>query len=306
MCRPGRLIFAAVVLLGVTRPGPAAAPVPSAPGRSDGIVAAARKALDEVGDMNYQARTLTDLVNELKARLRVPVILDNQVFAFGLDPAQPVVNVNLRQVKLRDGLRAALAPLNLHFGLTQDGVVISTEEGVILRQMRQRVGVDCDGTDFASAMRQLAADTGANIVLDPRLGERAKKPVTLKLEDVPLETAVRLLAEVADLRAVRMNNVLYVTTGERARTLREDADGPTPPPPAGPFFPGGGDAVPLPVPGGPGGVPGGIEPGPGVVPPPPPPVQAVPAVPLRPAPVKEVEKIPGGVLPPPPPLPDKR
>ena len=45
----------------------------------------------------------------------------------------------------------------------------------------------------------------------PALGEKGKKAVTLKLEDVPLETAVRLLAEVADL-PVRSSNVLFVTS----------------------------------------------------------------------------------------------
>ena len=57
-----------------------------------------------------------------------------------------------------------------------------------------------------------------------RLKEKAKKGVTLKLDDVPLETAVRLLAEVADLGTVRMNNVLFVTTPERVKELRQDAE----------------------------------------------------------------------------------
>ena len=111
-------------------------------------------------------------------------------------------------------------------------------------QLRQRVSVDCDGTAFAAAAKQLAADTGANVVVDPRLGDKANKAVTLKLDDVPLETAVRLLAEVADLRAVRMSNVLFVTTPEKAKALRKDGDAPTSPSPLNPFFPGGGVPVP--------------------------------------------------------------
>jgi len=133
-------------------------------------------------------------------------------------------------------------------------------------------------------VKQLAADTGANLVLDPRLKDRASAPVTLKLEDVPLETTVRLLAEVADLRAVRMSNVLFVTTPERAEKLRPDADGPVPATGATPFF---NDHHPRPAPFG---VFGGIVP---VAPP----LQAVPA----PAPKVEAPAEGAKVAPPPPP-----
>src|SRR5262249_45662588 len=87
-----------------------AAPIPAGPNKGESPMAAARKALDEVGDMNYQAKTLNDLITDLKEKTKVPVILDNQVFNFGLDPNQPIINVNLKQVKLKDGLKAALAP----------------------------------------------------------------------------------------------------------------------------------------------------------------------------------------------------
>jgi hypothetical protein len=259
----------------------------------------ARKALDEIGDMNYQARSLNDVIDDVKKKAKVPVVLDNSVFQFGLDPTQPMITVDLKQVKLRDGLKAALAPYNLKFGLTAEGVFISTEDGVITKQMRQRVSVDCDGTEFAAAAKQLAVDTGANVVVDPRLGDKAKKAITLKLDDVPLETAIRLLAEVADLRAVRMSNVLYVTAPDKVKEKGLHDDGPTNPSPLNPFFPGGGVAFPAPgVIGGPAGgifVPGGIAP---------PPVEAVPAQNPPAPPDKPVQAPPpaaGGTTPPAPP-----
>jgi hypothetical protein len=212
--------------------------------------------------MNYQGKSLNDVMADLKDKARVDVTIDPMVFQFGLDPNQMAVTVNLKQVKLRDGLRKALAPFNLKCGLTKDGLYISTEEGLTTKQLRQRVSVDCDGTAFAAAAKQLAADTGANVVIDPRLGEKANKAVTLKLDDVPLETAVRLLAEVADLGAVRMSNVLFVTTAERAEKLRPSSDGPTQPAPGSPVFPfsAGGGINPPPLIGVPGigGAPGGI------------------------------------------------
>ena len=44
--------------------------------------------------------------------------------------------------------------------------------------------------------------------------------MTLPLEDVPLETAVRLLAEMAGLKPVRVGNTLFVTKKEIAADLR--------------------------------------------------------------------------------------
>ena len=237
--------------------------------------------------MNYQNKSLNEVVEDIKSKAKVPVTLDPMIFQFGLDPNMQAVNVSAKNVKLRDGLRQALAPFNLKCGITKDGIFISTEEGLTNKQLRQRVSVDCDSTPFAATIKQLAADTGANVVLDTRLKEKANAAVTLKLDDVPLETAVRLLSEVADLGAIRMNNVLFVTTSERAEKLRPAADGPTQPGNNPVFpFPGGPDRpIPFPVPGGvpgvilPGG-PGGVE----VVPLPP--VEAKPA-PAEKPPVQE-------------------
>jgi hypothetical protein len=210
---------------------------------------AARKAMDEVGDMKYENKSLNELIGDVKAKSKVAITIDPIVFQFGFDPNQPTINVNLKQVKLKDGLRQALAPFNLKCGLTKEGLYISTEDGLTTKQLRQRVSVDCDGTQFATAAKQLAADTGVNLVIDPRLGDKANKAVTLKLDDVPLETAVRLLAEVADLGTVRMSNVLFVTTTERAEKLRPNADGPTQPSNNGVIpFPFGPDR-PVPLPG---------------------------------------------------------
>src|SRR5262245_28130487 len=265
----------------------AAAPTPAAPAKNASPMDAARKALDEVGDMNYQNKSLNDVIADLKDKSKVNVTIDPMVFQFGLDPNMMTVTVNLKQVKLKDGIRQALEPFNLKCGLTKDGLYISTEEGLIAKQLRQRVSVDCDRTAFAAAVKQLAADNGANVVIDPRLGDKANKAVSLKLEDVPLETAVRLLAEVADLSTIRMSNVLFITTHERAEKLRPSADGPTQPGGGnGGFpFPAGGGAVP-PI------APGVILPGKGV------PDVAPPAPPKPEKPDQKPEKPEQGQKPP--------
>ncbi len=259
-----RMFAVAVFAVPVMTPSLArgAAPTPAAPAKTTSPMDAARKALDEVGDMNYQGKSLNEVIGDLKDRAKISVTIDPAVYQFGLDPNQPTVTVTLKEVKLKDGLQQALAPFNLKCGLTRDGLYISTEEGLITKQFRQRVNVNCDGIAFGAAVKQLSADCGANIVIDPRLKDKANAAVTLKLDDVPLETAIRLMAEVADLGAVRMSNVLFVTTTERADKLRPNADGPTQPAPGNPVFPfpAGGGPVPLPAVGGAAGAPGVLLP----------------------------------------------
>jgi hypothetical protein len=62
----------------------------------------------------------------------------------------------------------------------------------------------------------------------------------MQLDEVPLEIAVRLMAEMAGLKSARLGNVLFVTTELRADKLRADPelampgqsnDGPAVPPP---------------------------------------------------------------------------
>ena len=215
-------LIAVCLILGMP-PFGMAAPLPSRGSEPENPREAAIRALDKISDIDFEGKSLQDVMDKLKEETKLPVILDSQFTNFGMDPNQMIINVKkMKQVKLKDALKAALAQFNLRYGMTSEGWFISTEEGVTIRQLRQRIQLDCDRAEIAATLKQLATDTGANLVVDPRVGENAKQAVTLKLEDVPVETAVRLLAEVADLRAVRSNNVLFITTPEKARYFRDD------------------------------------------------------------------------------------
>lgn len=73
------------------------------------------------------------------------------------------------------------------------------------------------------ALQELATSTGVNVVLDARAGEKAKAAVTARLMIVPVDRAVRLLADMADLKAVLVGNVLYVTNKENAAQWEKEA-----------------------------------------------------------------------------------
>jgi len=103
-------------------------------------------------------------------------------------------------------------------------VLITTEDMAIQRQMRQRINLNLDRVPLDEALGDLAKRTVTNLVLDGHVTKEAKATVSLKLHDVPLEVAVRLMANQAGLRPVRAGNVLYVTTKANAAELKGDGE----------------------------------------------------------------------------------
>jgi type II secretory pathway component GspD/PulD (secretin) len=91
----------------------------------------------------------------------------------------------------------------------------------MMRQLKQHITVDVEKVELAKALEQLKRETATNIVLDAKAVKEGKTIVTLQIDDVPLETAVRLLAEMAGLKVVRNANVLYVTPRGNANELRK-------------------------------------------------------------------------------------
>jgi RNA polymerase sigma factor (sigma-70 family) len=69
------------------------------------------------------------------------------------------------------------------------------------------------------ALHDIAENTGVNIVLDPRVQKIGDFEVTTTLRNVPVETAVEVLADMAGLNVVYRDNIVYVTTPENAERL---------------------------------------------------------------------------------------
>jgi hypothetical protein len=85
------------------------------------------------------------------------------------------------------------------------------------------VSTALNNVPLGEALKVLGDRADYNVVLDSNVGEKAKTSVTATLYNVPLDTAVRLAANMADLRVVQVDNVLYVTTKERAESMEAQA-----------------------------------------------------------------------------------
>ncbi len=246
-----------------------ACPAPAAPLPADRADAAKsadklRKELDRVITIDFDQQPLHLAVIQLHEQTKVNFVLDR--FTLGqmnVDPEQTTVSLRLKDVKLRSALRSLLTPYNLSFAIVDDAVVISSEDMAMYRQMRQRVNVDLDKVEFARALKQLARETATNLVVDARVSKDAQTPVSLQMEDVPLETAVRLMAEMVNLKPVRVGNALFVTSKANAAEMRADPDLAPMPQPGQPGAPGTVPAVVVPAGAAPGGVPLPPPPAPG-------------------------------------------
>jgi hypothetical protein len=155
-----------------------------------------------------------------------------------------MVNVRLDRV-LRKVLERVPARSGATFLIRDDHIELTTGAAVRAelgrddrRPLPPLVYVELDEVPLHEALRQVAAGTGYGVVLDPRVGDRSRVSVTATLPNVPVDTAVRVLADMAGLKPVRLDNVLYVTLPENAARLQAEQERP-PPAPAQPKKAGG-------------------------------------------------------------------
>jgi hypothetical protein len=183
---------------------------------------------------------LKDAVEFLADRYDLTLIIDTKAFeAIGVQKAeeQPVSLPKMVGVSMATVLRMLLAQVrgdNHHgtFALRFDYVEITTtahvfSAGRLTEEERRRlptVDAEFDRTPLDEALREVTDRTGTNVVLDTQVGDKGRRVVTARLAVVPVDTAVRLLADMAELRAVAIDNVIYVTSIDKAKQLQAEQD----------------------------------------------------------------------------------
>jgi hypothetical protein len=173
-----------------------------------------RKALDQPIDLELKEPSLAKAVERFRDKTHLDITFTDP------NPGAPQpIERKFKGIKVRDALRKTLEPWGLMPFIVDDAVLLTSEEDGIQKQLKQRIDVDVDEVPLAKAVKQLARRKAMNLIVDPKAAKQAEKKVTLQLEDVAVETAVRLLAEQAELKAARIDNVLYVTTPERAASI---------------------------------------------------------------------------------------
>jgi hypothetical protein len=247
-----RLMRLVAILVLLWIPALLAAAPAADPKKNESAAEKVRKALDQPIDVDIAEQPMVNAVNQLKELTKVNIVLDIMTLAQnGIDVNSSPVTVKQTGGKGRAALRVMLGMYHLSYAIIGDSVIITTEDMALYRQLKQKVNVDVDKTAFETALKDLARETAVQILVDKKVNKEAQTPVTMQLEDVPLETAVRLLCEQAELKPVRLGNILYITAVAKAKELRSEPDLA---PPVGPGYPVG-----QPVPAAFGAVPGLID-----------------------------------------------
>ncbi len=202
---------------------------PAAPDSKDKAAGSAdkiRQALDQPITLDINEQPLSAALAKIREQTKVNFVVDKLLLQqMGMDPDQVTVTLKLKDAKARTCLRSILSPYNLGYAIIGDTVLISTDDMVMQRQMKQRVSVDLEKVDLAAALKQLSKETATNLLLDTRVpAKESKATVTLQLDDVPLDTAIRLVAEAGGLRPVQVGNVMLVTTKNLANEMRNDPE----------------------------------------------------------------------------------
>lgn len=192
-------------------------------------------------DKGIDAHTpLKDALDFLADRYDLTILFDTAAFeAIGVQKPQeqPVQLPRMVGVKLEVVLKMLLAQVKGDDGcgayvVLADHILITTTAAEQysanrepLRRGRVRTAtVQFDRRPIGAALRELAAAQGLNIVLDNRQEKLLEKLVTADFQQVPLDTIVRLLTDMADLRTVPIDNTLYVTSPDNARALQAEQD----------------------------------------------------------------------------------
>lgn len=185
-----------------------------------------RQALDRKITLDYSGQTLLEALQHLRQKTGLELSLDQTAAlnaSANLEAAtgQPVL-LKSDGGTVGQALRKLLAEHQLTFIVYEGTVLITSPEMAAYRLLRQHVDVDAEQAPARKVMRDLAGRHGVNLVIDPRTAKLADSAVSLHLEGATLETALRVVAELAGLKAVQMDNVVFVTSEERAEKIRKE------------------------------------------------------------------------------------
>ena len=104
-------------------------------------------------------------------------------------------------------------------------VIVPKSDASAKELLKLTVAANFDGKPLTEALDELSAMTGASIVLDGRLDDKAKKPITATLKnDVSLGAALRVLTDIADLKVVVLDSGIYVTSPASAQAMLKELE----------------------------------------------------------------------------------
>jgi hypothetical protein len=184
--------------------------------------------LQEKIDMKdlQQPMTLKDFLGKLIAQFEerkkeFVILVDNNAFREEFADAPDVYDTPIRfpahpkTMPAASALRIALSqiPTNNATYLVRRGIVEVTTyfRATPGRLLQENIATTFQKLPLEDALEWLAEETGATIVVDQRVKDQIRTPVSASFRNtITLETAVRRLAEMAELEAVVEDDILWI------------------------------------------------------------------------------------------------
>jgi hypothetical protein len=193
--------------------------------------------------------TLDKALDELLATRGIPYVVNDA--AFGPDNKDVLKKTAVEKMEKQTGVTRATILKNLvgkipndsgkmtpTFVLRPDHLEITTR-GTLMEEFYPGWGNSSSATTtadipplvyavfkerpFQDALTTLGHAAGVNVILDGRAAGDFK--VTAELNAVPFDAALRVLANMHDLKVVRVANIYYVTSPKNACQLQKEEDG---------------------------------------------------------------------------------
>jgi len=189
-----------------------------------------RERLDQPITIEFEPNTpLREALSHLAERYKMTVLVDTD--AFKVDQNQPdVENQPVRlpkvvDVRLLTALRAIFQQVGADF-FTKDDVLTVVPRSYIEsgRVFKHPVDVSFSKRPLAEALAELSDLSGLSVVLDPRGQADPSLAVTADFRNVPARDAVRVLANMAGMKSIVMDNLLYVTSAKNADQLTKEKE----------------------------------------------------------------------------------
>jgi len=173
----------------------------------------------------FDANTpLKDALDFLADRSALPIVINHEAFRkdqVAEVETQPVRMPKLVGVRFSALLRMVLSQVNATFIVTPETVEVvpatMAEAHLVYASFEDR--------PLDEILQELSERTDYSVVLDAqKAGEKAKVKLTANFKRVPLDTAVRLIADMAGLKMVTAEKALYVTDKANAESLQQEVD----------------------------------------------------------------------------------
>lgn len=189
-----------------------------------------REKLDQPVTIEFEPNTpIREALSHIAERYGMTIYIDTESFKVDQNEPdienRPVRLPRLVQVKMLTALRAIFQQINGDFYIKDNMMTVVPRTYIETRRVfKHPVDVTFNKRPLGEALNELSELSGLSIVLDPRGQTDSSFAVTADFRNVSVQDAVRVLANMAGMKSVVMDNLLYVTSTNNAEQLQKEKD----------------------------------------------------------------------------------